>query len=75
MDINADGRASFPLVMVGGVLVANKKWDIGKEVVDFIRRDYHGVLPIRPKVIIFLSFNATNLELSSLGVIELVSTY
>ena len=75
MDIHADGKASFPIVMGGGVLEANKKWDIGKEVVDFIRRDYPGVLPIRPKVIIFLSFNTINLELSSLGVIELVSTY
>ena len=61
--------------MVGGVLEANKKWDIGKQVVDFIRRDYSGVLPIRPKVIIFLSFDPTNLELSSLSIIELVSTY
>ncbi|KAJ9147117.1 hypothetical protein P3X46_029315 [Hevea brasiliensis] len=45
-----DGNASFPLVMVGGVLEANKRWDIGKEVVSCISRDYPGALPIRPKV-------------------------
>ncbi|KAF9669448.1 hypothetical protein SADUNF_Sadunf14G0108600 [Salix dunnii] len=48
-----DGKGSFPLVMVGGVLEANKKWDIGKEVVNHISKSYPGVLPIRPKVIIF----------------------
>ncbi|XP_050230265.1 uncharacterized protein LOC126679308 isoform X2 [Mercurialis annua] len=45
-----DGNASFPLVMVGGVLQANKRWDIGKEVVNCISRDYPGLLPIRPTV-------------------------
>lgn len=45
-----DGNASFPLVMVGGVLEANKRWDIGKEVVNCISEDYPGALPIRPKV-------------------------
>ncbi|KAF2290696.1 hypothetical protein GH714_015040 [Hevea brasiliensis] len=45
-----DGNASFPLVMVGGVLEANKRWDIGKQVVSCISRDYPGALPIRPKV-------------------------
>ncbi|KDP37723.1 hypothetical protein JCGZ_05213 [Jatropha curcas] len=45
-----DGNASFPLVMVGGVLEANKRWDIGKEVVNCISRDYPGALLIRPKV-------------------------
>ncbi|EEF40856.1 N-acetylglucosamine kinase, putative [Ricinus communis] len=45
-----DGNSSFPLVMVGGVLEANKRWDIGKEVVNCIYRDYPGALPIRPKV-------------------------
>lgn len=44
-----DGNASFPLVMVGGVLEANKRWDIGKEVVNCISEDYPGALPIRPK--------------------------
>lgn len=36
--------------MVGGVLEANKKWDIGKEVVNCILQDYPEMLPIRPKV-------------------------
>ncbi|KAJ6319671.1 hypothetical protein OIU78_015144 [Salix suchowensis] len=45
-----DGKDSFPLVMVGGVLEANNKWDIGKEVVNHISKSYPGVLPIRPKV-------------------------
>ncbi|KAK4593967.1 hypothetical protein RGQ29_017867 [Quercus rubra] len=44
------GRDSFPLVMVGGVLEANKRWDIGKEVINNISKDYPGVQPIRPKV-------------------------
>lgn len=42
------GRDSFPLVMVGGVLEANKRWNIGKEVVNNISKDYPGVQPIRP---------------------------
>ncbi|KAM6572305.1 uncharacterized protein LOC115701507 isoform X2 [Cannabis sativa] len=45
-----DGKHSFPLVMVGGVLEANKRWDIGKEVVKYINKDYPGVISIRPKV-------------------------
>lgn len=45
-----DGKASFPLVLVGGVLKANKSWDIGKEVVDCISRVYPGVHPIHPEV-------------------------
>ncbi|KAF2302250.1 hypothetical protein GH714_033875 [Hevea brasiliensis] len=45
-----DGNASFPLVMVGGVLEANKTWDIGKEVVNCISRDYPGARPIWPKL-------------------------
>uniref|UniRef100_A0A2P2JZ10 N-acetyl-D-glucosamine kinase n=2 Tax=Rhizophora mucronata TaxID=61149 RepID=A0A2P2JZ10_RHIMU len=45
-----DGKVSFPLVMVGGVLEANKRWDIGKEVVNCISKDYPGALPIWPKV-------------------------
>jgi hypothetical protein len=39
--------------MVGGVLEANKRWDIGKEVVNHISKSYPGVLPIHPKVTIF----------------------
>ncbi|XP_042060808.1 N-acetyl-D-glucosamine kinase-like isoform X1 [Salvia splendens] len=45
-----DGKDSFPLVMVGGVLEANKRWDIGNEVINCISKDFPGVLPIRPKV-------------------------
>ena len=52
-NIIADGKQSFPLVMVGGVLEANKRWDIGKEVVKCIIKDYPGAVAIRPKVSIF----------------------
>ncbi|CAL5406836.1 unnamed protein product [Camellia sinensis] len=44
-----DGKNSFPLVMVGGVLEANKRWDIGKEVINSIVNDFPGALPIRPR--------------------------
>lgn len=46
----ADGNGSFPVVMVGGVLEANKGWDIGKEVIDCIHKRYPGAYPIRPEV-------------------------
>ncbi|XP_051124860.1 uncharacterized protein LOC127247166 isoform X2 [Andrographis paniculata] len=45
-----DGNKSFPVVMVGGVLEANKKWDIGKEVTDMILKAYPSACPIWPKV-------------------------
>lgn len=45
-----DGKNSFPLVMVGGVLEAKQRWDIGREVMNVISKDYPGALPIRPKV-------------------------
>ncbi|XP_057726743.1 uncharacterized protein LOC130942078 [Arachis stenosperma] len=45
-----DGKDAFPLVMVGGVLEANRRWDIGKEVVNCISKYFPRVLPIRPKV-------------------------
>ncbi|KAI3826755.1 hypothetical protein L1987_00808 [Smallanthus sonchifolius] len=45
-----DGKGSCPLVMVGGVLQANRKWDIGKEVISCISKEFPGMLPIRPKV-------------------------
>ncbi|GMN27241.1 hypothetical protein TIFTF001_001553 [Ficus carica] len=48
-----DGKQSFPLVMVGGVLEANKRWDIGKEVVKCISKYYPGTVAIRPKPIHF----------------------
>lgn len=53
ISIITDGKASFPLVMVGGVLEAKKSWDIGKEVINCISEDYPGALPIHPKVTIF----------------------
>ncbi|XP_022941933.1 N-acetyl-D-glucosamine kinase-like [Cucurbita moschata] len=46
----SDGKASFPLVMVGGVLEGNKGWGIAQEVVNCISKDYPGVVPIWPKV-------------------------
>lgn len=49
-NIILDGEEHFPLVMVGGILEANKRWDIGKEVIACISKDFPGVLPIRPKV-------------------------
>ncbi|KAL7212425.1 hypothetical protein ACSBR2_015166 [Camellia fascicularis] len=45
-----DGNGSFPVVMVGGVLEANKKWDIGKEVIDCIQKTYPKACPVKPKV-------------------------
>ncbi|XP_008796778.1 N-acetyl-D-glucosamine kinase-like [Phoenix dactylifera] len=45
-----DGKDPFPLVMVGGVLEANKGWDIGKSVIDRITKICPGAHPIRPKV-------------------------
>jgi hypothetical protein len=49
----ADEKGAFPLVMVGGVLEANTKWDVGKEVIKCISKYFPGVLPIRPKVSIY----------------------
>lgn len=45
-----DGNDPFPLVMVGGVLEENERWDIGNEVISCISKDFPGVLPVRPKV-------------------------
>ncbi|XP_047249672.1 N-acetyl-D-glucosamine kinase isoform X1 [Capsicum annuum] len=45
-----DGNDPFPLVMVGAVLEAKKKWDIGREVINCICKDFPGVHPICPKV-------------------------
>ncbi|KAL6561910.1 hypothetical protein OROGR_002917 [Orobanche gracilis] len=44
-----DGSDSFHVVIVGGVFEANKRWDIGKEVIDLILKAYPGACPIRPK--------------------------
>ena len=53
--MTADGTDHFPLVMVGGVLEANKRWDIGKEVINCISKDFPGAVPIHPKVQISVS--------------------
>lgn len=44
-----DDNDPFPVVMVGGVLEANKRWDIGREVTDSILKAFPGACPIRPK--------------------------
>lgn len=51
----ADGKGSFPVVMVGGVLGANKKWNIGNEVTNSILKTYPAACIIRPKVSTVLS--------------------
>lgn len=71
----ADRNSSFPLVMVGGVLENNTKWDIGKEVINCITKDYPGACPIRPKVNIlqlFLFFLVLEIMLigNMLGVLD-----
>lgn len=45
-----DGTNSFPVVMVGGVLEGNKKWDIGKEVTKAILKVFPSACPVWPKV-------------------------
>uniref|UniRef100_A0A166EUP3 N-acetyl-D-glucosamine kinase n=1 Tax=Daucus carota subsp. sativus TaxID=79200 RepID=A0A166EUP3_DAUCS len=45
-----DGNLHFPIVMVGGVLEANKSWDIAKEVITCILKTYPGATPVRPKL-------------------------
>lgn len=45
-----DGNGQFPIVLVGGVLVANKNWDIGQKVIDSLMKTYPGAIPVRPKV-------------------------
>ncbi|XP_062196234.1 uncharacterized protein LOC133899271 [Phragmites australis] len=45
-----DGKDQFPLVLVGGVLEGNKKWNISGEVVNSISKVFPGVHPIRPEV-------------------------
>uniref|UniRef100_A0A0D9XB43 N-acetyl-D-glucosamine kinase n=1 Tax=Leersia perrieri TaxID=77586 RepID=A0A0D9XB43_9ORYZ len=44
------GKDKFPLVLVGGVLEGNKKWNISGEVVRCISKVFPGVHPIRPEV-------------------------
>nr|GEX37544.1 hypothetical protein [Tanacetum cinerariifolium] len=44
------GSGQFPIVLVGGVLTANKTWDIGQKVIDSLIKTYPGAIPVRPKV-------------------------
>ncbi|GJU50408.1 N-acetyl-D-glucosamine kinase-like protein, partial [Tanacetum coccineum] len=44
------GSGRFPIVLVGGVLTANKTWDIGQKVIDSLIKTYPGAIPVRPKV-------------------------
>lgn len=52
----ADGMDQFPLVLVGGVLEGNKKWNISGEVVRCISKVFPGVHPIRPEVSVVLLY-------------------
>uniref|UniRef100_A0A453BN56 Uncharacterized protein n=1 Tax=Aegilops tauschii subsp. strangulata TaxID=200361 RepID=A0A453BN56_AEGTS len=36
--------------MVGKVLEANQRWDIGKEVISCVTKTYPGAYPIHPEV-------------------------
>jgi len=49
----ADEKDKFPLVLVGGVLEGNKKWDICGEVIKCISKVFPGTNPIWPEVSIF----------------------
>ncbi|XP_020100003.1 N-acetyl-D-glucosamine kinase-like isoform X2 [Ananas comosus] len=44
-----EGKDSFPLVMVGGVLESNKGWDIAGKVTNCISKVFPGAHPIRPE--------------------------
>ncbi|XAR52827.1 Hexokinase [Bertholletia excelsa] len=44
------GNDPFPLVMVGGILEANRRWNIGREVINCIINDFPGAVPICPRV-------------------------
>ncbi|KAG2581397.1 N-acetyl-D-glucosamine kinase-like isoform X1 [Panicum virgatum] len=46
----ADEKDKFPLVLVGGVLEGNKKWDISGEVIKCISKVFPGTNPIWPEV-------------------------
>ncbi|KAL9252524.1 N-acetyl-D-glucosamine kinase-like protein [Drosera capensis] len=50
LHLGGDGSCSFPIVMVGGVLQANKKWDIENEIMRRIWQAYPNAFSIRPKV-------------------------
>ncbi|KAM0037758.1 putative ATPase, BadF/BadG/BcrA/BcrD type, ATPase, nucleotide binding domain-containing protein [Helianthus debilis subsp. tardiflorus] len=65
-----DGKASFPLVMVGNVLEANRRWDIGKEVIDCISKDFPGTRPVRPKVLLFLMHSTSKSIKSNISTIN-----
>ena len=49
--------------MVGGVLEAKRRWDIAKKVINSISKEYPGVLPVWPKVVLFSSLYFALLQL------------
>lgn len=51
----ADEKDKFPLVLVGGVLEGNKKWDISGEVIKCISKVFPGTVPIWPEVCMFVT--------------------
>ncbi|XP_073150599.1 uncharacterized protein [Henckelia pumila] len=67
-----DGKGSFPVVIVGGVLEANRRWDVGREVTNSIVEAYPGACPIRPKVepaagAALFAWNSVAVETNSTG--------
>ncbi|KAF8712799.1 hypothetical protein HU200_028571 [Digitaria exilis] len=50
-----DEKDKFPLVLVGGVLEGNKKWDISGEVIKCISKVFPGTVPIWPEVCMFVT--------------------
>lgn len=49
-DSLADGKMSFPLVMVGGVLENEDGWDLREPLINIISREFPGAKPISPEV-------------------------
>jgi hypothetical protein len=64
----------FPLVLVGGVLEGNKKWDISGEVIKCISKVFPGTDPIWPEVSIPITILVPNF-MSLLHTSMLVSGY
>jgi hypothetical protein len=64
----------FPLVLVGGVLEGNKKWDISGEVIKCISKVFPGTDPIWPEVSISITILVPNF-MSLLHTSMLVSGY
>jgi hypothetical protein len=60
----ADENDKFPLVLVGGVLEGNKRWDISGEVIKCISKVFPGTNPIWPEVSIFATMPCSKLYFS-----------